>query len=214
MDKEDVIGRFIHYSAILFPRILVALSIVMLAKNPYGSFFIMGRGVIHAVSAIGLGTAFIFIYHRLAYLFPLVRIIITLCFTVLSIHLYDFMWSLSKYLQIGIGFRLLPLIFVFIVGVLIERFDNKHGILNLNKSQAKKTVIFLLLIFVSAFIMMMNGGFYENMELYEQGTGSNPHVGSVGWILGKITGFWLLVPLISGGNFKAELRLDPRVLVW
>lgn len=213
MDKEDVVGRVIHYFSILLPLSVITLSLVIMTNNPYGCIQIGGRGVIHAISAIGLGTSFIFIYNRLAYLYPLVRSIITLCFTVLSIHLYDFMWSLNKHIQLGYGFRLIPLLSVIVVGVLLERFDNKHGMLDITRTQIMKSVI-CFFIFVFAFFMMGTGGFYRSMELYELGLGSDPHVGSVGWVLGKLTVFWILIPLTQVADFKAPLRLDPKVLVW
>lgn len=213
MDKEDVVGRIIHYSSILLPLSVITLSLAIMTNNPYGSIRIGGRGVIHAISAIGLSTSFLFIYNRLAYLYPLVRFIITLCFTVLSIHLYDFMWSLNKHMQLGYGFRLLPLLFVAVVVMFLERFDNKHGIFNITRQQCTKSIL-CLFVFTLGFLIMRATGFYEAMELYELGSGPDPHVGSIGWILGKLTVFWIFIPLIQVADFKAPLRLDPRVLIW
>lgn len=119
------------------------------------------------------------------------------------------MWSLNKHIQLGYGFRLVPLLCVIVVAVFLERFDNKHGIFDITKNQITKSVV-CFSIFVFAFFMMRAGGFYEAMELY----GLDPHVGSVGWILGKVTVFWILIPLIQVADFKAPLRLDPKVLVW
>jgi len=116
-------------------------------------------------------------------------------------------------MQLGYGFRLFPLISVIIVAVLLERLDNKHGLSNTTREQYAKSVLYFS-IFVLGFLIMRASGFYEAMELYELGSGLDPHVGSVGWITSKLTVFWIFIPLIQTSDFKAPLRLDPKVLIW
>lgn len=213
LDREDLIGRFIHYLCLYTPTAVIGVSLVIMSTDPYGYIRIGGRGIIHAISALSLSTAFLFIYLRLQYLYPLVRAIITGCFTILSIHLYDFTWSLGKYLRLGYDFRIIPLIAVAVLAGLLVWLDLKHRYLNSGKEQIIRTLLYIVL-FGLSFIFLMSGGFYEAMELYDNGLGPDPNVGCIIWAIGKITVFWVLIPLIQKFSHKAPLRLDPRVLIW
>ncbi len=213
MDKEDVIGRIIHYITLLIPSLVILLSVGKMLHDPYSVIWIGGRGIIHVISALSLSTSFLFIYYRLSYLYPLVRMIITGCFTVFSIHLYDFFWSLTKYLQLGYDFRLVPLLAVLITVVLLERFDNKHGIFHFTE-RGKVTATIHVFILFTAFTIMAVNGFYEAMELSDSGMGPDPNAGCLEWAIGKIIVFWILTPFIQKRPYKAPLRLDPRVLIW
>lgn len=213
MDKEDFIGRSIHYLCLYGPTVVMAWSLVIMTRDPYGYIRFGGRGIIHSISALSLATTFLFIYSRLRYLYPLVRAIITACFTVLSIQLYDFTWSFCKYLQLGYDFRLTPLLAVAIAGALLWFFNIKHNYLTLSKEPIVKS-LFYAIIFVLAFGIMMMSGFYERMELYDNGLGPDPNVGCTSWAIGKVVVFWILTPLIRKSQHRSPLRLDPRVLVW
>ena len=213
MDKEDFIGRFIHYLCLYFPTVVMSWSLVIMTREPYGYIRFGGRGIIHAISALSLATTFLFIYSRLQYLYPLVRCLIAGSFSVLSIQLYDFTWSLCKYLQLGYDFRSTPLLAVAIMGALLWFFNIKHDYLTLRKEPIVKS-LFYIVIFVLAFGIMMKQGFYGKMELYDNGLGPDPNVGSTSWAIGKIVVFWILTPLIRKALHKAPLRLDPKVLIW
>ena len=213
MDKKDLIGRFIHYLCLYTPITVIGISLVIMSTNPYGYIRFGGRGIIHAISALSLSSAFLFIYIRLQFLYPLVRCLITGCFTVLSIQLYDFTWSLCKYLRLGYDFRLTPLLAVAIMGALLWWFNIKHDYLWFSRDQIVKSV-FYTIIFVFVFSIMTNTGFYERMELYDNGLGPDPNVGCKLWAIGKIVVFWILTPFIRKSLHKAPLRLDPRVLIW
>ena len=181
-------------------------------RNPYANIQIGGRGIIHAVSALSLSSAFLFIYYRLAYLYPLVRMIITGCFTVLSIHLYDFVWSVAKYVQLGYGARVVPLVIICCIIALLEAFHNKHGILHCTETGTQRVISYTM-IFILAFGAMMYNDFYKALEVHEE-MGTDPNAGHTEWAIGKIIVFWLAVPLIKKSSHKAPLRLDPRVLIW
>ena len=213
MDIEDMIGHFIHYLCKYTPTVVMAWSLVIITRDPYSYIRFGGRGIIHSISALSLSTVFLLIYSRLQYLYPLVRAIITASFTVLSIQLYDFTWSLCKYLQLGYDFRLTPLLAVAIAGALLWFLHIKHNYLTLSKEPKIKSLLYFI-IFVLAFGLMMKTGFYERMELYDNGLGPDPNVGSTSWAISKIVVFWILTPLIKKSEHKAPLRLDPKVLIW
>lgn len=216
LDRDDLIGHIIHYISLSVPLIVIAASLgIMVFVSPYEYIRIRlgGRGIIHAISALSLSSAFLFIYLKLQYLYPLVRVIITSCFTVLSIHLYDFVWSFCKYVQLGYDFRLSPLISISIVVVLLIQFELKHRFLWNDLGQNVKMVLFSIL-FVLSFIALMDMGFYEAMVLYDNGLGSDPNVGCLPWVFSKVVVFWIFTPLLHKFPHKAPIRLDPRVLLW
>jgi len=97
--------------------------------------------------------------------------------------------------------------------VLLAQFELKHRYLWNDKEQIVKTILYSFL-FIISFGLMMKAGFYEAMELYDTGLGSDPNVGCLPWVMGKVVVFWIFTPLIQKFELKAPLRLDPKVLMW
>lgn len=216
MDKADVLGALIHYSALMLPSAMVVLSLWTIVTNGLYSYIYLpgwSRAIIHSVSLLSLLLSFLVTYLLLGHIHPLARSIMAGSFSVLSIHLYDFWWSTIKWVLLGYGFRIFPLIFVGAVGVLLERLDNKHGIFLFVRNRIYLFCGVLLIISI-VFGGMAMSGFYEDMSLYDQHLGPDPNIGNIWWLLSKITVFWLPVPLIQKLDYKVPLRLDPRVLVW
>jgi len=223
VDKEDILGRLIHFFSLLIPVTLIQRSVLEIVFNGLYSYIYppgWTRAIIHSVSLLSLSASFLVIYLTMGYLYPLTRLIVTTMFTVLSIHIYDFTWSFSSYVVRGHGFSLIATISVVILVLLLERFSNKHGIFDINLFRVdvirihEMGFIALILIYVLAFILMSCTGFYQAMTLYTTTGGPDPNVGNIWWLIGKVVVFWLPLPLIDRRDLKVPLRLDPRVLVW
>lgn len=214
--KEEFVGGSLHYTAIFAPATLIIYSAYMLITNGLYSYIYphgWNRALIHSISLLALSSSFLVIYHFLKYLYPLARLIITLVFTVFSIHFYDFMWSLTSQVQRGHGFSGIALIGIVVTLILLERLDNKHGFI-------RATEIGFLLAGTIAFSwyfsfgMMGFYGFWEKMSLYDLGLGSDPNIGNIYWLLTKVIVFLFPLPFIRRRNYSVPLKLDPRVLIW
>lgn len=223
VDKEDIIGRLIHYSSLFIPIILIQWSVLEIAFHGLYSYIYppgWTRAIIHSVSLLSLSASFLVIYSIMGYLYPLTRLIVTSVFTNLSIHIYDFTWSFSSYVVRGRGLSLIAAIAILILSLLLERLSNKHGVFDINFFRGdiintrEVGFIALILIYVLSFVTMSCTGFYQAMTLYTTTGGPDPNVGNIWWLIGKVVVFWLPLPLIDRRDLKVPLRLDPRVLVW
>ncbi len=219
MSEGDFGGRLIHYSTIFLSAILVFYSLgTMLFSGVYSYIYPPGGGyaVIHSLSLFSLSLSFLVYYLMLGHLYPLVRSIVCLTITVWSIHTYDFFWSLFGQAIGGTGFSWGALVIALLMVGLIERFDNKHGIIKFASTWTGRRLSMLILysIFILSFQGLVGSGFYQGMALYTAGMGPDPNVGNIYWLMSKFMVFWLILPLIDKRDYKAPLRLDPKVLFW
>lgn len=219
MSNGDFGGRFIHYSALSLSTILALYSLgTMLSSGAYGYVSLPGssRAIIHSISLLSMCVAFLKIYFTMKYLLPLVRAIVTLSFTIFSIHLYDFIWSSFSYVIRGFGFSWPALLAIIIVFILLERLDNKHGFIEMKEFWTTRGLARIILygVFILTFKGLIDTKFYQSMSLYEQGLGPDPNVGNIYWLIGKILVFWIPITVIRFQGEKAPLRLSPKVLIW
>lgn len=122
----------------------------------------------------------------------------------------------NSYLVRQSGLLLTTLIGTVAVGFLIDRIDDKHGILNrydLTKT-TRALVLVLLLLQLVGYVGMWKTGFWELMELRDLGIAAGDPNQNPFWVLVKVTGVWFALPLINRRGEKAPLRLDPKVLIW
>jgi len=168
------------------------------------------------VSLFSLSLSFLVYYLMLGYLYPLSRSTICLTMIVWSTQLYDFIWSLFSQAIRGSGFSWVALVVTIFLTLLLERFDNKHGIFRFSPTWTGRRIVALVIyaIFVLSFKGLIDTGFFQAMALYDIGAGPDPNVGNIFWLIGKFMAFWLFLPLINRRDYKVSLRLDPRVLVW
>jgi len=214
--RDEFLGGSIHYTAILLSATLILYSTyIILRDGLYSYIYPAGwdRALIHSSSLLSISASFLTIYLMMKYLYPLARTIITMVFTIFSIHLYDFMWSLQSQKQRGYGISWVALISIVITLILIERFDNKHGMLNKTTNRFM-LVGSLMFVWYLCFGMMYYSRFWKIMALYDLGLGPDPNIGNIWWLLGKVLTFWLPLPLIAQRDYSVPLELDPRVLVW
>lgn len=217
--EHDPIGLLIHYIGIFGPISLTCISLFFIyLYGLYGYVYLPNSSIaiIHSISLLSLSTSFLAYYVIMSYLYPLTRLIVSFAMTILGIHTYDFIWSIFSQSTRGQGFSWGALVFILIVVALLERFDNVHGIFKLSRmwSGRKLALVILYSIFLLSFKGLVDTGFYQAMTLYSKGIGTDPNVGNLYWLIGKIMGFWLIFPLIDRNKTKAPLQLDPRVLYW
>ena len=123
------------------------------------------------------------------------------------------MWSWFSQIVRGTGFNFKALIAVAIAVVLIERLDNKHGFFG-RSSLGTLIVASIFGLSMLCFVGMSATGFWQKMELYDMKLGSDPNVGNVFWLVGKMSVFWLLFPMVKRRDYEVPLKMDPKVLVW
>lgn len=219
IDKEEVIGKLIHYGTIFGCLILIGISLLtMFSSGIYGYIYLPNNksAIIHAISLLSLSSSFLAYYLILGFMFPLARSIVCLAISILNIQLYDFMWSIFSQASRGSGFSFGALISVIVLIALLQQFHNKHGVFRFANTWTPRRIAFMILIatFVLSFKGLIDTNFFNAMSLYDAGLGPDPNVGNIYWLFGKVIVFWILLPTIDRADYKVPLRLDPRVLVW
>lgn len=220
MDKEDVAGRVIHYMALLVPSLVIIYSLFFSTGDTewFGIYNLVWYGTrsVHSFSLIVMCASFLVHYSRMKYLMPLARFVITLSFRQLYAFVGGTFWMVNSYLVRGSGLILTNVLGIFAVIFLIDRLDDKHGVLrryDLTK-RARAVVLVILLLQLVAYVGMWKTGFWELMELDDMGMAPHDPNRNPFWVLMRVTSFWFILPLISRSDYKAPLRLDPRVLIW
>lgn len=224
MDRDDILGRVIHYTALIVPSTLIIYSLFFSTGNtkPFGLYNVTplsifgGAFEIHSLTMILLCSVFLFHYLLMGYLYPLVRFIITLVLVMFYVYLGGIEWVTNSFLIRGHGNILFLIIGFVIVCILLERLDNKHGFLKRKPHSLWPLliVLFFIVIKTTAYIGMWKTGFWELMELIDLGTPAGNPNQNIFWALMKVSEFGYLLPFIRRSEMKAPLRLDPRVLVW
>ena len=215
MDKEDIAGRVIHYVALLVPSLVIVFSLLFSTGDGgwFGIYNLVWYGThsVHAFSLITMCVSFLIHYSVMRYLMPLVRFVFALSFTLFYIYLGGIFWMINSYLVRQSGFLITIFLGFIAITFLIDRLDNKHGALkryNLGMG-ARMIVLALLVLQLAAYVGMWKVGFWEVMDVGPGDPNRNPF-----WVLMRVTGFWFILPLINRSDFKAPLRLDPKVLIW
>ncbi len=179
----------------------------------FGPLSIFG---VHKLTIILICCSFLLHYLLMGYLFPLTRLIIALTFVMFYVYLGAIVWTLNSYLIRGHGNFPFLIVGIVIICILLERLDNKHGMLN--RYSPSKWALVIVLIFVVfkvvAYVGLWKTGFWVMMELEDLGFSAGDPNRNIFWALMKITDFGYFLPYIDRRKMKAPLRLDPRVLVW
>ncbi len=220
MDKEDIGGRIVHYTALLGPSLVIIYSLLFSTGNTewFGIYNVVRYGTqsVHSFSLIVMCASFLIHYSLMSYIMPLARSIIALTITLFYLYLGGVFWMVNSYLVRGSGFMFTTLLVFCALVFVIDRFDDKHGIFrryNLTKG-TRALVLVLLLLQVVGYIGMWQTGFWELMELSDLGVAAHDPNQNPFWVFMRVTGMWVLLPLINRRGMKAPLRLDPKVLVW
>jgi len=219
-DRCEVLGRCIHYFALLIPSALVIFSLLFSVENssPFGLYDHVPLPVfgIHRLTMICLCSSFLLHYSLMGYLFPLARAIIALVFVVLYIYLGAFVWTINSYLIRGHGNISFIIVGLVVICILLERLDNKHGILNKHNLSKWSPIIVLIFVVLRlvGYVGMWQTGFWEIMELMDLGISAGDPNRNPFWAIMKISDYGYFLPYIRRSKMKAPLRLDPRVLLW
>ena len=216
-DRDEVLGRVVHYTALIVPSALIIYSLLFSVGNtkPFGLYDHIPLGMfgIHRLTTILLCFSFLFHYSLMSYLFPLARSIIALTLVMFCVYLGGITWTVNSYLVRGHGNLPFLIVGFTIVCILLERFDNKHGMLNPSKWALVIVFILAVLQFIG-YVGMWKTGFWEILELEDLGFPAGDANQNIFWAFMKITGLWYSLPFIDRQKMKAPLRLDPRILVW
>ncbi len=215
MSESDLPGRLIHNLSLIMPVLGIGYAILTTTGTfPYNIIPVpLTGGTTHFVSFLLICISFIFHYQKLAFLYPLARLVTTLSFTVFYIHLYDALWSIQSQLIRGHGLNRVSIISVMVVFVILSKLDDNFGILDKATIWPPRlTILGIMLVFIG-FTGMTLTGFWADMELLDRGgccvdPNQNPW-----WLLSKIPWFFLLLPYINGTDLKAPLKLHPRVII-
>ena len=218
-DRPNLPGIALHILTIIIPYSVALFSLISLATKGIYSYTYLssqGRALCHSVTLFSLSSSFLAYYLSLSHLYPLTRLITCLAISVWSIHAYDFVWSLSSLAVRGTGSVTLSLISLSVTSAILFFLHEKHGVFRFSRTWGTRRLAFLLLIliYVTAAKGMINSGFFQAMELYDQGLGPDPNIGNPFWLVSKVTVFWLFLPIIDRRGYSVPLRLDPRVIVW
>lgn len=219
-DRNEVLGRVIHYTALIIPSAFIVFSLLFSVENtkPFGICDHVPLGILgfHRLTVISLCLAFLLHYLLMGYLFPLARFIIALTFVAFYAYLGGIMWTLNSYLVRGHGNILFLIVGFLIICFLLERLDNKHSMIN--RYKPSKWALVIVLIFVAltliGYVGMWKTGFWVMMELEDSGRSVGDPNQNIFWAIMKISVCGYLLPFINRSKMKAPLRLDPRVLVW
>ncbi len=215
MGESDLPGRLIHYLSLSIPIIGISYAILTTqGEFPYNIIPVpITGGTTHFISFMLICTSFLIHYIKLSFLYPLARLVTTLTFTVFYIHLYDTIWSIQSLFMRGHGLNRISILSVIITFVILSKLDDNFGILkNSVKLPPMKTLI-LMIIAMIGFLGMALTGFWDDMEALDQGqTGVDPNH-NPWWIFSKLPWNFLLIPYIEKMDFKAPIKLHPRVLM-
>jgi len=220
IDRDDVLGRVVHYSVLIIPSALIIFSLLFSVENsrPFGLYdhVPLGRLGIHRLTMICLCSSFLLHYLLMGYLFPLARAIIALVFVVFYIYLGAFVWTLNSYLIRGHGNIPFLIVGLVVICILLERLDDKHNILNKHNLSKWSPIIVLTLVALrlTGYVGLWQTGFWEIMELVDLSFPAGDPNRNPFWAIMKISDFGYFLPYIRRSRMKAPLRLDPRVLVW
>lgn len=219
-DRDDVLGRVVHYSVLIIPSALIIFSLLFSVENsrPFGLYDHAPLGVlgIHRLTMISLCLSFLLHYSLMGYIFPLARVIVALVFVMFYVYLGAFMWTVNSYLVRGHGNFPFLVVGLVIIYILLERLNNKHGVLNIYSSSkwAPMIVLIFVILKVIAYVGMWQTGFWKIMELVDLGFPAGDPNRNPFWAIMKISDFGYFLPYIRRSRMKAPLRLDPRVLLW
>ena len=222
LEKKDVIGRFIHYSVLIIPSLVILYSFFF-SVGGVGIYNIVRYGTrsVHGLSLVTLCSSFIIHYLWMKHIMPLARFVIAFSFILFYINLGGMFWMINSYLYRGTGI-IMPSVLRFVaIIILIILLDKTHNILDYSIFSSHNFSILPFLFICSLFSCQFIGylglgitGFWDKMVLYDLGTLIGDPNLNIFWVLVKVTSSWFILPLIKQSNYKAPLRLDPKVLIW
>ena len=147
----------------------------------------------HAASLFTIGTVYLLVVNHLRGLAVWWRPAVASLFIALGIHVYDVLWGLVSML-----FRTSPLPLGGFLGaglaaLILWRLDRRLHFVNVRYSRllAYASLCFAVL------IMLGNGGYFQEMTLYDAGLGADPNV-NVWWLVSKVCGLWIPLGLLGG----------------
>jgi len=229
LDRDDIIGRIIHYAAYAIPSVLIFISLFFSSGNtkPFGLYNglpILGVFGIHRLTMILLCVVFILHYSLMGYLFPLTRFVVTMSFMLFYIYSGGLVWVANSYLCRGYGDINFLIVGIVMIYFILTKLNNNHGFLKRRKQIfPTPPIIFMgsiliLMTFIAIRLIGYAGlwqtGFWDIMHLIDQGLPAGNPNQNIYWVIMKISEFGFLLPFVSRSDLKAPLRLDPRVLIW
>lgn len=131
---------------------------------------------IHALTMLVLIAFYFYTFFNLNYLLPCIRVPVTLAFTVLALHFYDFVGITCEWIVTRSGNPLIQLASFLGTSIIVILYNRKYRFFNLNNYFTLWVVIFsMLMILLSA------------SDFFPLETRRHNWL----WFAGKFTGVWL-----------------------
>jgi len=177
-----------------FPTAMLLLSIWKMYQysSVYANvrFYVPFYFSFHASTMLCLCIAWLVTYRKLNALSVHFKVAVALAFTVLSIHFYDFVWSVFSYLVRGHGLNFYAALFSTVCINIILYVNRKYNFLKIKSLSLSDLIhnIFIWLGFFAFFVLLSTTNFWSAMTLSDLALGSDPNYGNIYWLMTKITG--------------------------
>ena len=212
-EQNTSMGRLAHIMFYLAPSLGICYALMFsdCSQGIYSKIPLpIGSNTTHMLTFITLCASFILYYHRMKYLYPLTRFIAALALMVMSIHLYDFLWSLQSWIFRGTKLNTPSVVIMSIVGAILFRLDNVNGVFK-KTQRTTPLILFLAFVMFVGFTGMYFDGFWEKMNAIDAGIPTADPNKNIWWVLSKIPSFFVYYPTLDNRSIKAPLRLEPGV---
>lgn len=144
----------------------------------------------HAATVANISAFYIYMFHRLRYLLPHIRVPLAATFTAMGPLWYDFTYAVCDYVVCGYGLPLIQLSLFLACCMIMGFYTWEYRVFTLKTVFAVSMSIHLALMAALA-----STGFFQQIHVFEAG-GADPH--SWLWLISKVSGIWLWATTVRG----------------